>query len=160
MRCNILGLLSLGKKCLVAAVLIALEVQFAPATNPSLVSRPLVSGSYEVVQKTVRGSQAQIRMRIHLVNHGPSDLSIQRITLWDLSHPEKGGSRACTVTVRAHASAETMQEFTINRSEYQQWQRGFRPRLVLQTAGTGSAESKAVVRLDRISGRIPAEEAK
>jgi len=36
--------------------------QFAPASNA-----PVVSGSYEVVQNTNLGSQAQIRMRIHLV---------------------------------------------------------------------------------------------
>ncbi|MGA2357346.1 MAG: hypothetical protein ABSG02_22845 [Terriglobales bacterium] len=155
-----LGKKCLGRKCLVAAALLALAVQFASASNPSLASRPLVSGSYEVVQNTARGSETQIRVRIHLVNHGPSDLSIQRITLWDLSHPEKGGSRGCALTVRAHASAETVQEFTIKRSDYQLWRRGFRPRLVLQTAGAGNAKSKAVVRRDRMSGRAPLEEAK
>lgn len=132
----------------VVALLLAIEVQFAPAS-----SAPLVTGSYQVVQDKDLGSQSQIRIRINLVNHGPSDLSIQRMTLWDFSHPNKGGSNACTVMLRAHASAETTQEFTIQRSEYQQWQRGLRPRFVLQMAGPGSAKSKAVVRLDRISGQ-------
>src|SRR5208283_2217496 len=125
---------------LVVAVLFALVVQFALASNA-----PLVSGSYEVVQDTTLGSQSQIRMRIHLVNHGPSDLSIQRMTLWDFSHPGKGGSHACAVALRAHTSAETTQEFTILRSEYQLWQKGMRPRFVLQMAGP-STKSKAVVR--------------
>jgi hypothetical protein len=141
-------ILRLCKRCLGVAALLALGVQFAPASNV-----PLVSGSYKVVQNTDLGSQAQIRILIHLVNHGPSDLSIQRMTLWDLSHPDKGGSHACTVTLRAHASAETTQEFTIRRSDYQLWQKGFRPRFVLQIAGPGSTKSKAVVRLDRISGQ-------
>jgi len=120
---------------------------------------PLVSGSYEVVETTSLGSQTQIRMRIHLENHGPSDLSIQRVTLWDFSHPEKGGTRACAVALRAHASAETTQQFTIPRSEYQLWQRGLRPRFVLQMSGAGSTAGRAmpksttVVRLDRISGQ-------
>jgi hypothetical protein len=138
---------------LVVAVLFALGVQFAFASNA-----PLVSGSYEVLQNTDLGSQAQIRMRIHLVNHGPSNLSILRMTLWDFSHPEKGGSRGCAVTLRAHASAETTQEFTIDRTEYQMWQRGLRPRLVLQMEGPGNTpgrttKSKAVVRLDRTAGQ-------
>ena len=149
MSYNILGVC---KWCLVVAALFALGVQFAPASNA-----PLVSGSYEVMQNTDLGSQAQILMRIHLVNHGPSDLSIQRMTLWDLSHSDKGGSHACAVALRAHASVETTQEFTIRRSDYQLWQKGFRPRLFLQMAGPGSAgvrtKSKAVVRLDRISGQ-------
>ncbi len=89
----------------------ALGVQFAFASNA-----PLVSGSYEVLQNTDLGSQAQIRMRLHLVNHGPSDLSIQRITLWDFAHLDKGGSHACAITLRAHASAETTQEFTVERN--------------------------------------------
>jgi|SRR5208282_1966922 len=140
---------------LVVAALFALGVQFALASNV-----PLVSGSYEILQNTNLGSQAQIRMRIHLVNHGPSDLSIQRMTLWDFAHPEKGGSHACVVTLRAHASAETTQEFTIEPPEYQLWQKGRQPRLVLRMAGPGSvtgrktvAKSTTVVRLDRISGQ-------
>jgi hypothetical protein len=139
---------------LVVAALFALGVQFAFGSNA-----PLVSGSYEVVQETILGSQAQIRMRIHLVNHGPADLSIQRMTLWDFSHPDKGGTHACAVTLRARASAETTQEFTVQRSEYQAWERGMRPRLVLRIGGTGStagrttAKSTAVVRLDHISGQ-------
>jgi len=145
MSYNILGLC---KWCFVGAAVLALGIQYAPASNA-----PLVSGSYEVMQDTGLGSQAQIRMRIHLVNHGPSDLSIQRMTLWDFSHPTKGGSHACAVVLRAHASAETTQEFTIPRSDYHLWQKGMRPRFVLRMAGPGNAKSTAVVRLDHISGQ-------
>jgi hypothetical protein len=91
-------------------------------------------------------------MHIHLVNQGPSDLSIQRTTLWDFSHPDKDDSHACAVTLRAHASAETTQEFTIERSEYRLWQRGLRPRLVLRIGGPTGTKSTAVLRLHRISG--------
>ncbi len=136
------------KRYLVVATLLALGTLFATASNA-----PLVSGSYEVVQNKDLGSQAEIRMRIHLVNHGPSDLSIQRMTLWDFSHPDKGGTNACAVALHAHASAETTQEFTIRRSDYQLWQKGLRPRFVLQLGGKGSTKSTAVVRLDRISGQ-------
>jgi hypothetical protein len=135
--------------------LFALGVQFAFAGNV-----PLVSGSYEVVQKNALGSQEQIRLRIHLVNQGPADLSIQRMTLWDFPHPAKGGSNACALTIRAHASADTTQEFTLQRSEYQLWRRGLRPRLVLRmgggpgnAAGKATTNSTVVVRLDRISGQ-------
>jgi len=149
MICNIVRV---SKWRLVVAALFVLGVQFALASNV-----PLVSGSYEVLQDTTLGSQSQIRMRIHLVNHGPSNLSIQRMTLRDFSHPAKGGTRACAITLRAHASAETTQEFTIERPEYQMWQRGLRPRLVLQMEGPanapGTTKSKTVVRLDRTSGQ-------
>lgn len=132
----------------IAAVLLAVGIPSAPAGNA-----PLVSGSYEVEQSKNLGSQTQVRMRLHLVNHGPNPVSIQRMTLWDFSHPDRGGTHACAVTVRAHASADTTQEFTIRRPEYEMWRRGLRPRLVLQMTGPGSSKSTTVVRLDRISGK-------
>jgi len=128
--------------------LFALTVPSAPANDG-----PLVSGSYQVVQRRDLDSQSQIQVRIHLVNHGSSNLAIQRVTLWDLSHPGKGGSSACSLVLRAHDWAETTQQFTILGSDYQSWQQGFRPRLVLQMAGPGRTRNRTVVRLDRISGR-------
>jgi hypothetical protein len=140
--------LRFSKLRLLMAALFALGVQSALANDA-----PLVSGSYQVVQSKNLGSQSQIQMRIHLVNHGSSDFAIQRMTLWDLSHAGKGGTSACAVTLRAHASAETTQQFIIRRSDYESWKKGFRPRLVLQTAGPGRTKSRTVVRLDRISSR-------
>ena len=133
---------------LTMAALLALGVQGALASN-----EPLVSGSYQVLESKDLGSQSQIQMRIHLVNHGPSDLAIERVTLWDFSHADKGGTSACAVALRANSSADKTLQFTIRRSDYELWHRGFRPRLVLQMAGPGRTKSKAVVRLDRISGQ-------
>jgi hypothetical protein len=136
------------KRYLAVVALFALWMQTASANNG-----PLVSGSYEVLHSTALGSQAQIRIRIHLTNHGSSDLLIQKIILWDFSHPEKGGMHACSVALRAHGAGELTQEFTIPRSEYQLWQKGSRPRFVLEMSGSGGANGKTVVRLDRISGQ-------
>jgi hypothetical protein len=133
---------------LVMAALFALAIQPAFAKDALL-----VSGSYHVVQNKELGSRSQIQLRIHLVNHGPSDLSIQRMTLWDFSHPDKGGTRDCAVMLGAHASAETTQDFTIRRSDFELWQRGLHPRLVLETTSPGNSRSKTVVRLDRMSGQ-------
>ncbi len=135
------------KSPIVVAALLIIG-QFVVASNT-----PLVSGSYEIVQNRDLGSETQIRMRIHLVNHGPNNLAIRRMSLWDFSHPEKGGSQACALMLHAHASAETTQEFTMRRPDYESWRSGQRPRLVLEMAAAGSAKSTAVVRLDRISGR-------
>jgi hypothetical protein len=131
---------------LTVAVLFVFGAPLAIAGNG-----PLISGSYEVLQDANLGSQQQIRMRIQLLNHGSSDLSIQNMTLWDFSHPDQGGSRACAITVRAHTSAETIQQFVIPRADYQEWKRGMRPRLVLEIAGPH--KSAAIVRLDRLFGR-------
>jgi hypothetical protein len=133
---------------LVAAALFLSSVPLAFAN-----SAPQVSGSYNVVQETALGSQQQIQLRIHLVNHGASGLSIQRMTVWDFSHPDKGGTRACAIALGAHASADTTQEFTIRSADYQMWKKGLQPRLVLQVAGPGNTRSKIVVRLDRDSSK-------
>ncbi len=140
--------LRFSKWQLVILALFALSVQSALANDV-----PLVSGSYQVVQSRNFGSESQVQVRIHLVNHGSSDFTIQRMTLWDLSHADKGGTSACAVALRAHASAVTIQQFTIRRSDYQSWQKGFQPRLVLQIAGPGRTKNRTVVRLDRISGK-------
>jgi len=144
--------LRFGKWLLVVALFV-LGVQFALAGNA-----PLVSGSYKVVRNTSRGSFAQVRMRIHLVNHGPSDLSIRRITLWDFSHPASGGSKPCTLILHANGSADAVEEFTIGRADYHRWQRGARPRFVLEVDNPVGAERRApkattVVRLEPISAQ-------
>src|SRR5579863_9649538 len=132
----------------VIAALLAVVVQVASASNA-----PLISGSYEVVRNANLGSQTQIQIRIHLVNHGPNNFSIQRLTLWDFSHPDKGGTHACALTLRAHASADTTQEFFIRRPEFESWRKGLRPRLVLEMAAPAPTKSTAVVRLDRLAGK-------
>jgi hypothetical protein len=137
----------------VIAALLPSVTQFGSARNA-----PVLAGSYSVVQSTALGSQMQIRIRIHLTNRGPSHVSIQRITLWDSSHPEKGGSHACALMLRARATTDTVQQFTVSRSEYQQWQRGFRPRFVLEMGAQANparpaVRSTAVVRLDRSVGQ-------
>lgn len=141
-------ILCICKWGLAVAALFAVS-QVAPASDVP----PLVSGSYQVVQDKNLGSQMQIRMRIHLANHGPNNFSIQKMTLWDFSHPDKGGTRLCGLTLRAYVSAETTQEFTIPRLEYESWRNGMRPRFVLEMATPGGTKSTAVVRLDRISGQ-------
>lgn len=135
-----------GNWTLVMGALFALSIQGALAS-----SLPTISGSYQVVRSRNLGSQSQIDVRIRLVNHGASDFYVQRMTLWDFSHVEKGGTRVSAVVLRGHATAETTQQFIIRRSDFQLWQKGFRPRLVLQMASPGRTKSKTVVRLERIS---------
>jgi hypothetical protein len=130
---------------LVVGGLFGFAIQSAQASAGSQ-----ISGSYQVVQKTDLGSQTRVRLELHLINHGPA-IHIQGLTLWDFSHPDKGGTQACSIVVDAGASADTTQEFTIQQSEYQLWQRGLRPRFVLRIDGPGSTKSTAVVRLERVS---------
>jgi hypothetical protein len=135
------------RMCIWLAVAVFVD-PFATASNA-----PVVSGSYEVEQSKAVGSQTQIKVRIHLMNHGSNDFSIQRMTLWGFSHSDKGGTRVCALALHAHATAETTQEFTIRRPEYESWRRGLHPRLVLEMMAPSRTKSTAVVRLDRISSQ-------
>jgi len=136
-RCNSL---------VVVAGLLVFAIQFAHASEAAR-----VSGSYQVVGKTGLGPQTRVQLQIHLTNHGPRELHIQRLTLWDFSHPEKGGTQACAIVVHASASADTTQVFTIPHAEYELWGRGTRPRLVLEIQSPGGRTTSEVVRLDRTS---------
>ncbi len=132
---------------LVVAGLLVFTIRFARAGDASQ-----LSGSYRVVHKTDLGHQTRVQLEVHLINHGQRDLHIQRLTLWDFSHPDKGGTQACSIVVHTGASADTTQEFTIPRSEYDLWKRGTRPRLVLEVKLPGDHQTTKVVRLDRVSG--------
>jgi hypothetical protein len=85
-----------------------------------------------VVQKTAAGPQSRVQLHLRLTNRGQGDLRIQRIALWDFSHPARESMRACSLLVNAGSSAETTQEFTVPPYEYDRWHRGKGPRLLLE----------------------------
>ena len=115
---------------------------------------PLLTGSYSVQNQADSGGQVQVMLQIHLQNRGVRDLHIQHMTLWDLSHPAKGATQACSITVRAGSSSSTTQKFTVPRAEYELWKMGSRPRIVLEIRTTNGHPSTAVVRLEH-SGKAP-----
>jgi len=136
--------------CNCLLVIAGLSIVSAPAASAS--AAPGLSGTYRVVHQSKTAEQTQIQVQIHLVNHGPRELHIRRITLWDFSHPAKGGTQACSLVVPAAGFADTTQEFTLPRAEYELWKRGARPRLVLEIASPHGHPATEVVHLDRVSG--------
>lgn len=112
---------------------------------------PRLSGWYRIVHQEETGGQARVRLQIHLVNALSHDLRIQRMTVWDMSHPTKGATQACSLVIRAGGSVEMIQEFMIPRAEYDLWRRGARPRLVLEIATPIGRPASEVVHLDRAS---------
>ena len=110
-----------------------------------------VSGSYQVLQKTDMGAETRVRLQIHLINRGQSGVRIQRLTLWDFPHPRRGQSRTSVIVVPAGGSADTIEEFTIPRSEYELWRRGTQPRLVVEAQTAERRSVTEAVRLARLS---------
>jgi hypothetical protein len=136
-------------KCLLAAL--GLLMATAPFGHAGDVAK--VSGSYEVLQKLNVGSQTRVRLRVRLTNDGAKEFQIQRLTLQDFSHSVRGGAQKCALTVGAKASVETTQEFTIPHADYALWQRGTRPRLLLEAQSPSGHKVTEVVRLDPVPGR-------
>jgi hypothetical protein len=133
---------------LVVAGLALLAIPAAHANDPSA-----LSGTYQVIHKAETGSATRVQVQIHLVNRGPRDLRIQRMTFWNSSHPAKGGTQSCSLLVHPAKSADTTQEFTLPRAEFELWKRGVRPRLVLEIATPTGRPTTQVVHLDRTAGR-------
>jgi len=139
------------RKCsylLVIAVVAFFSIPAAHANDTSA-----LSGTYQVIHKAETGGQARVQVQIHLVNRGARDLHIQRMTFWDFSHPAKGGTQSCSLLIHPSKSADTTQEFTLPRAEYELWKRGAHPRLVLEIATPQGRPTTQVVHLDRIAGK-------
>jgi len=127
----------------IMAALIAFSMQCAGATNA-----PVLSGSYRIVSTKDLGARIQVRINIRLVNHGPAAVAIGRITLWDLAQPT--ASQACALTLSAHGTLATEQEFVLERSEYEMWRGGMHPRVVLEMPPNNASPGgtrKAALRL-------------
>lgn len=134
-----------------AAVVISAPILLAQQFSCARDATTRLSGSYQVVRKPVAGLQTHVQLHLRLSNPGPHDLHIQRLTLWDSPHPDRGGTQKVSLVLHAGTSIATNQEFTISHSDFELWSRGARPRLVLELLGPSGRTTTAVVRLDRAS---------
>lgn len=133
-------------------IVLATWLAIAPQIGQSSDVRRL-SGSYQVVQKSDSGPQNRVQLHLRLSNQRGEDLRIQRIALWDFSHPARESMRACPLVIHAGSSAETSQDFTVPRSEYESWQRGKGPRLLLEVLLPSGRTTTEAVELKAASGR-------
>ncbi len=132
---------------LFAAALLLFASGFARASTA-----PGLSGSYQVIAKTVVGPQARVRLQLRFANHTQRALHIQRLTLWDPPRADKGAMKPVSLVVSGGASASTTLEFTIPRSEYRSWSHGGGPRLLLEVQTANGRTATQSIRLNRISG--------
>lgn len=139
------GVINKSSRLLLSVGSFLVWIQFAAGANPPLY------GTYQVLRKSQTADQVRVRLQLHLANRSSHDLRVRRITLWDFAHPARGGSQACAIALPAAHSADTIQDFTIPRSEYQMWKRGARPRVVLEIAGPAGHPLTQVVRPERVS---------
>ena len=134
--------------CLALAAVVAVTPQLTQARE---VTR--LSGSYQVVEKSNAGPNTTVRLQIQLTNLGSARVSIQRIALRDFSHPTHDGVRPSALTIPAGGIAGSIQEFTVPRVEYEGWQSGNRPTIVLELSTASGRRTTEVLRLTRVSDR-------
>ena len=136
------------RTCLALAVLVAIGPQLTRASD---VTR--LSGSYEVLAKADTGDKTTVRLQVHLTNQGSASLSIQRIALRDFSHHTRDQVRACALTIPAGSTAHSNQQFTVPRIEYEAWQRGNMPTVVLELMTPSGRRMTEVLRLTLVRNR-------
>jgi hypothetical protein len=134
--------------CLAVAVCGVFAVQLIQASG---VTR--LSGSYQVLAKADTGNKTTVRLRLHVTNQGSASLSILRIALRDFSHSTRDQVRACALTIPAGRTAESSQQFTVPRNEYEAWQRGNVPTVVLEVVTPSGRRTIEVLRLIPIRDR-------
>ena len=109
-----------------------------------------VSGTYEIAGKSDLGSNLKVTLRFHLTNHEASDVSLQGSLLSDFAYPHSRGSLAGEITLRPGATQQVVQEFVVPRTEYEQWKRGLRPRVLLEFRTGSGARITEAVRLEQL----------
>src|SRR5579862_7734374 len=95
-------------------ILAGLSVSTMAAGQPG--NQPRLAGSYQIVQREQSGGEVRVRLQLHLVNRGASELHLKRITLWDFAHPSQGASQTTSLVLRGGASVDATQQFTIPRA--------------------------------------------
>jgi hypothetical protein len=110
-----------------------------------------LSGSYEVIGKSRVGAGMKVSLRFHLKNQGPETLHLQKVTLADFGHRPAGVAGGVAIALQPGSSQEMIQEFVIPRQELEEWQKGVRPRVVLEFGSAQGARVTEEVRLERVT---------
>ena len=134
--------------CLLLALLVS--AIGLPSANAVSVS---VSGSYEVIEKTGPGPQTKVLLRFHLTNHGETPLYLRQLILSDFSLPPAGASFTPSIGLSPGTTQQTSREFAIPRLQFDQWQKGVLPRVILELETKNGARTSLAIRLERIPSR-------
>jgi len=126
---------------------------FGLGAHPARAANAPVSGSYELIQRTDLGSRTKVVVRLRLTNKGHDVVYVQKILLGDFGQAPIGAAGASAIVLRSRTAEETTQEFVIPRLQFDQWQRGLRPRLILDLQTPTGARIMQAVRLERVPAR-------
>lgn len=129
-------------------VLLAFPCLRANAANPQ------ISGTYEVMGKSNSGPQTKVVLRLHLTNAGPNLLYVQSVLLWDFGHAPSGGPGRPAIALPSGAQKEMTQQFVVPSTQFEQWQKGVRPRVVLNLQTAKGSKVTQAIRLTRVPANM------
>ena len=107
-----------------------------------------VKGSYWVIGTTDLGTEVRVNLRIRLFNAGEDRLFITGLGLADPLHRVRG-SESKSLILEPHNPSSFTQEFTVSTREYDLWQKGHRPQLLLKIQLAGGERTLMVVLVKR-----------
>jgi hypothetical protein len=154
--------------CSVALLLGALAApgtRAQSANEQQAARRNFVSGQYKIVETNDLGkNEIRATLLIRLTNASETQLSVTRLEFpGSRPAPRSAGAAgsqtapeqttaSTPVSLAAHSSATTRQQFTVSSGEYAAWLKGLRPRLRAIYQADGAPAGSQVVQLMRAEG--------
>ena len=92
------------------------------------------SGFYKVSDVSVSGETANLTLTLRLFNHGTADVSNATVVLRDWVIPSRNFGTFPNVNVPAGQTVQLSGTFQVPQREYQSWQQGRRPFLMIEYA--------------------------
>jgi hypothetical protein len=91
--------------------------------------------------------QVRVTMQIRLTNAGEDKVFVTEVRLRGFAHLGRSRANPAGVILEPHGSSEFTQEFTIEKQEYELWNKGARPHLGLRVQAAGGAETTVTIAL-------------
>jgi predicted RecA/RadA family phage recombinase len=92
------------------------------------------SGSYQVSDVSVSGDTASLTLSLRLFNHSTADVSNATVVLRDLIIPSRNFGTFPNVNIPAGQTVQLSGTFQVPQREYQSWQQGRKPFLMIEYA--------------------------
>lgn len=115
------------------------------------------SGFYRVSDVSVSGDTASLTLTLRLFNHSGADVSNAAVVLHDVFIPTRNYGTISNVNVPAEHVVQFSGTFQVPQREYQSWQQGRRPFLMIEyTDAAGNKVRRPIeVAPDRVRPNMP-----
>jgi len=107
------------------------------------------SGFYQVSDVNVSGETASLTFTVRLFNHSGADVTNATVVLRDAVIPSRNYGTFSSVSVAAGHAVQLSATFQVPQREYQSWQQGQRPFLMIEYADAAGNKLRRPVEVVR-----------